>query len=119
MCSTAAQNVLRSRCSNGLAALQVLESFWKINVTDIESTLKQVVTLVLSEPGIPERELNARARALKKLGSIFQVQSLLLQPVVPGVQRESATLSRQHDGSHRVAQVQCGAVLLQYCDQHA
>ena len=58
-------------------ALQVLESFWKINVTDIESTLKQVVTLVLSEPGIPERELNTRAKALKKLGSIFQVQILL------------------------------------------
>ena len=28
--------------------LQVLESFWKINVTDIESTLKQVVNQVMA-----------------------------------------------------------------------
>ena len=45
-------------------------------MTDIESTLKQVVTAVLSEPGVPERDVNARAKALKKLGSIFQVQTL-------------------------------------------
>ena len=70
-----------------LATLQVLESFWKINVTDIESTLKQVVTHVLSEPGVTERELNARAKALKKLGSIFQVQAL---PPVPAIPRNSS-----------------------------
>ena len=63
--------------------MQVLESFWKINVTDIESTLKQVVTHVLSEPGVTERELNARAKALKKLGSIFQVQALSAQVNFP------------------------------------
>ena len=66
-----------------LTALQVLESFWKINVTDIESTLKQVVAQVLSEPGLPERDRTARAKALKKLGSIFQVCTMPALPATP------------------------------------
>ena len=41
---------------------QVLESFWKINVTDIEGTLKQVVHQVSNEclSGACLRQLNTR-----------------------------------------------------------
>ena len=52
---------------------QVLDSFWKINVIDIESTLKDATHAVLMEPGVPSAVLRARAKGLKKLGSIFQV----------------------------------------------
>jgi len=45
--------------------LQVLESFWKINVTDIESTLKQVVNQVMScspSIGVHPKQLAIEAR---------------------------------------------------------
>ncbi|CAL8470572.1 g10114 [Coccomyxa elongata] len=51
---------------------KVLDSFWRINVIDIEATVKAVVQQVLREPVVPKSMLRTRAKAVKKLGSIFQ-----------------------------------------------
>ncbi|BDA45833.1 Chaperone protein dnaJ 10 [Coccomyxa sp. Obi] len=51
---------------------KVLDSFWRINVIDIEATVKAVVQQVLREPMLPKSVLKTRAKAVKKLGSIFQ-----------------------------------------------
>ncbi|EIE22588.1 DnaJ-domain-containing protein [Coccomyxa subellipsoidea C-169] len=54
----------------------VLDSFWHINVIDIEATVKAVVHQVLRDSMVPASVLRARAKGLKKLGSIFQVCTL-------------------------------------------
>lgn len=62
---------------------QITDSLWKLNVLDIEGTLTRVVDRVLHEPGIPSKQLKARAKAVKKLGSIFsQVNRPRNSPVV-------------------------------------
>ena len=53
----------------------MLQALWKLNVMDIENTVKAACDAVLLEKGLSRDVLRLRAKALKHCGRVFQART--------------------------------------------
>eukprot|EP00898_Chlorokybus_atmophyticus_P002838 jgi/Chlat1/3555/Chrsp234S03588 len=60
-----------------------MNSLWQINVVDVEQTLTSVVDALLGDRTAPKATTTARAKALQKMGRVFQGAKPNLRSEVP------------------------------------
>lgn len=70
-------NTIEWQCvrSIQLICFDLSQALWKLNVLDIENTVKAVVDRVLEDKYVTRDVALKRAKALKRAGKIFQVGS--------------------------------------------
>ncbi|KAL4437279.1 hypothetical protein ABPG75_004418 [Micractinium tetrahymenae] len=87
-------------------AEEIMGNLWKVNVQDIEKTLEAVVDQVLQEPGLAADQKDERARALKRLGKIFQTEALRAKELRGPLRSMSRTFGGRPAADPRAQQAQ-------------
>ncbi|KAJ1290234.1 hypothetical protein BS78_02G227400 [Paspalum vaginatum] len=77
----------------------MVDSLWKLNVADIETTLSHVCQMVLQDNGASREELRTRAKGLKTLGKIFQRVKLTATEGDPTAMKNTINNLDDNDGS--------------------